>query len=87
MAAAETPLLSISSFTFSKPILSSLSIATVISISLSASPITSTIPDSTFLLLSLMIVGNFNSENTVSYNCISSTSNKRESEPTTSASH
>jgi len=27
------------------------------------------------------------SENTVSYNCISSTSNKRESEPTTSASH
>jgi putative ABC transport system permease protein len=57
-------------------------------LSLSEAPITSAIPDKTFLLL-ILIVTPFNptSAKTASYNCTSSTSCHNDLEPTTSASH
>ena len=88
MASSEIPFCSISFLTPSSPILSSLSKATVKSISLSFSPITSAKPESTFRLLILIVTpSNFKAEKTASYNCTNSTSCQRLLLPTTSASH
>src|SRR5690606_9813273 len=87
-ASSEIPLASISALTPSSPILSNLSKATVKSISLSLAPITSAIPDNTFLLLIFMVTpSTFKSVKTASYNCTNSTSCHNDFDPTTSASH
>lgn len=75
-----------SSITFSIPILSSLSIATVMSIILSEAPINSAIP-ATFLLLSFIVTPNFKFSNTSLMMEINSISFSKEFDPITSASH
>ena len=87
MASSERPFSRSSSFTFSKPILSSLSIATVISTILSAAPKISAIPDRIFRLFILIQTRIPKRWNTSSIIWISSTSLIKESEPTTSPSH
>ena len=88
IASCVIPFSSISFLTPSAPILSSLSRATVKSISLSSAPITWAIPVS-ILRLFIFITVPFNerSVKTASYNCTSSTSCNKEGLPTTSASH
>ena len=76
-----------SSFTLSRPILSSLSIATVISTILSASPIISAMPERILRLFILIQTRIPKRRNTSSIIWISSTSFTNESEPTTSPSH
>ena len=76
-----------SAFTLSKPILSSLSIATVISTILSDSPIISAIPERILRLFILIHTRILKRLKTVSTICINSTSFSNESLPTTSASH
>ena len=87
IASSLTPFSRSSAFTLSRPILSSLSIATVISTMRSASPIISAIPLNILRLLILMHTLTPKRLKTVSTICISSTSLSRESLPTTSASH
>ena len=84
---SESPLPCNSSTTLSIPILSSLSIATVISIILFCSPITSAMPARIFLLFTLMITWTFNASNTSSMIDNKSTSFNNESLPMMSASH
>ena len=88
IASSVIPLEIISASTFSWPILSNLSKATVKSINLSCAPITSAIPESIFLLFILMVVpAKPKLVKTASYNWINSTSCQRDLLPTTSASH
>jgi len=87
MASALMPFSANSLFTFSRPILSSLSIATVMSTILSASLIISAIPVRIFRLFILIQTRIPKRVNTSSTICISSTSLRSESLPTTSASH
>ncbi len=61
--------------------------ATVMSVILSAAPMTSAIPLRIFLLFIFIWTLTPNLQKTVSTICISSTSLSSESEPTTSASH
>ena len=88
IAAVLIPLSLISFITPSSPILSSLSKATVKSMSLSLSPITSAKPLSILRLL-IFIVTPFklSAVKTASYNCTNSTSCHKLLLPTTSASH
>ena len=87
IASSDMPLLFSSSFTASRPILSSLSIATVMSTILSASPITSAMPVRILRLFIFICTLTPNFVNISSVICIRSTSLSRESEPTTSTSH
>ena len=88
IASCVIPFSSISFLTPSAPILSSLSKATVKSISISSAPITWAIPAS-ILRLFIFITVPFSerSVKTASYNCTNSTSCNKEVLPTTSASH
>ena len=81
------PLLLSSATTPSRPILSILSMATVMSIIFSGSPITSAIPASTLRLLSFIATRMFSLPNTWSMSCTSSTSFISELLPMMSASH
>ena len=87
MASSEMPSERSSALTPSTPILSSLSMATVISTIFSASPITSAMPVRILRLLTLMATRTPKRVKTVSIICTSSTSLRSESLPTTSASH
>ena len=87
MASAVRPRSISSAFTLSRPILSSLSIATVMSVSLSGAPIILAMPASILRLLILTVTGTCRRWNTSSIICTSSSSCSSESEPITSASH
>ena len=86
-ASALSPLSIISSSTFSKPILSSLSMATVISTTRSGNPQISAKPVRTLRLLTLMSTRTSSRENTRSTIWTSSSSLTWDREPTTSTSH
>ena len=87
MAESLMPLARSSAITPSRPILSNLSIATVISTILSASPITSAMPARILRLFILITTLMPRRRKTSSMIWMSSTSQSSESLPTTSASH